>query len=226
MSYLKRYAAPRSWQILRKENAYVMRPSPGGHPAADSVPIGLLLKRLGHASTTKEVGLVMRNTKVMIDGRRIRDFHFPVGIMDTISLIDANEHYRVLIDTKARIVLEKIDANKAGSKPCRVLGKTVIKSGKLQLNVSDGRNIITDAKDIKVGDTVVISLPGQKITSALKLEKGARILLTAGRHAGTVGVVDEITSDRIRYTSGDESEQTLTDYAFVIPEGIMPVIPR
>lgn len=222
MSYLKRYAAPRSWTLLRKENAYIVNPAPGAHPKERSVPLSLLLKQLGHASTTKEARLIMRKSLVLVDGRRITDHHFSVGLMDIVSLVGANEHYRVLIDDKARITLHKITEKETKSKPCRVLGKRVVKGGKLQLNVSGGRNILTDNKDIKTGDTVIIGLPKQTVTDTLTLEKGATILLTAGRHAGTVGTVEEINEKRIRYRVGDTSEQTLTDYAFVIPEGLMP----
>lgn len=222
MSYLKRYAAPRSWTLLRKENVYVARPAPGAHPKEKSMPLLLVLKRLGHASTTKEARIILRRTLVLVDGRRITDHHFSVGLMDTISLVGADEHYRVLIDGKARIVLQKTAEKDVKSKPCRVLGKTLVKGGKMQLAVSGGRSILTDRKDIDTGDTVVIGLPKQAITGTIKLEKGATILLTAGRHAGTVGVVEDIEKDRIRYRAGDASEQTLTAYAFAIPEGTMP----
>ena len=221
MSYLKRYAAPRSWQLLRKENAYVMRPSPGAHPLEHSMPIGMLLKRLGYASTTKEARRVMLTTEVMVDGRRIRDHKFPVGLMDTITLLNADEHFRVWIDGKARIILHKIDGKQAKSKPCRVLGKRVIKGGKLQLNLSGGRNALMDKSDVAIGDTVVMELPSQKITDTLKLEKGAIILLTAGRHAGSVGKVEDIAEERVRFAIADRSEQTLTSYAFVIPAGMI-----
>ncbi|MEK6822693.1 MAG: 30S ribosomal protein S4e [Nanoarchaeota archaeon] len=220
-SYLKRYAAPRSWTLLRKETKYVMKSSPGAHAMEHSMPIGMLLKSLGHASTTKEAGLIMRNSNVLIDGRRIKDHKFALGLMDTVTLKESGEHYRVVIDDKARIMLAKISGKDAASKACRVLGKTVIKGGKLQLNLSGGRCVITDKKDLSVGDTVMLSLPDQKITSTLKLEKDATILLTAGRHAGTIGTVEDITEERIRYATKDGSEQTLTDYAFVIPEGMI-----
>ena len=221
MSYLKRYAAPNSWQLLRKENAYVMRPSPGAHLMEQSMPIGLLLKRLGHASTTKEARLIMLKTEVLVDGRRIKDYKFPVGLMDVVSLLNANEHYRVLIDNKARIILNKVDVKATKTKPCRVLGKRMIVGGKLQLNLSGGRNLLTDKKDIKTGDTVVLDLPSQKISDTLKLEKGAKILLTAGKHAGVIGIVEDIADERIRFSVNDQTEQTLTEYAFVIPEGII-----
>ncbi len=219
-TYLKRYAAPRSWTLLRKENTYVMKTRPGPHPAEQSVPLAMLLKQLGHASTTGEAKKILQRQTVIIDGRRIRDYRFPVGLMDVLSLPAAEETYRMTLDLKGRLALTKI-TKKETVKPCRIVGKRVIPGGKTQLNLFDGRNVLVDKTDVKVGDTLVIELPAQKAGDALPLKPGATILLTAGKHVGKIGKVDNVGPAQITFTVGGASERTLKQYAFVVPEGLL-----
>lgn len=218
--YLKRYTAPRSWTILRKEYAYITKPSPGAHAIEDGMPLSVFLKILGQASTTGEAKRICDTTKVLVDGKRIRDHRFALGLMDVLSLADGS-HHRIVLDSKGRLVAKSVDAKHAASKPCSVLGKTVINGGKLQLNLSGGRVIITDKKDVKVGDTVILALPKQSITHVLPLKKGAKILLTGGKHIGTVGTVDSIQAELVHYDHHGKQEQTRKIYAFVVPEGVL-----
>lgn len=219
-NYLKRYAAPRSWTLLRKETAYVMKTQPGPHGAEQSVPLGLLLKQLGHASTTLEVKKILQRQVVIIDGRRVKDYRFPVGLMDVLSLPAAEETYRMTLDLKGRLQLVKA-AKKQTIKPCRVIGKRAISGGKLQLNLFDGRNVLTDKSDVQVGDTLVLELPAQRVGDALALKAGATILLTAGKHVGKIGKVDSVGPEQITFTVSGASERTLKQYAFVVPEGLL-----
>jgi len=218
--YLKRFTAPRSWTILRKEYTYITKPTPGAHAIEDGMPLSVFLKILGQASTTSEAKRICDTTKVLVDGKRVKDHRFALGLMDVLSLADGS-HHRIVLDAKGRLVMKVIDAKHVASKPCRVLGKHVINGGKLQLTLSGGRAIITDKKDVKVGDTVVIALPKQSITHVLALKKGAKILLTGGKHIGTVGTVDSIQDGLVRYEHHGKHEQTRKDYAFVVPEGVL-----
>jgi small subunit ribosomal protein S4e len=219
-NYLKRYAAPRSWTLLRKEKAYIVKTRPGPHPLEQSMPLGLLLKQLGHAGTTPEAKKILQRQVVIVDGRRIRDHRFPVGLMDVISLPAAEESYRMTLDTKGRLMLNKVD-KKTTMKPCRVIGKRTITGGKTQLNLVDGRNVLTDKTDVRVGDTVVLELPKQRVMEALPLKAGSTILLTAGKHVGKTGTVDAVGPEQITFTVGVASERTLKRYAFVVPEGLL-----
>jgi small subunit ribosomal protein S4e len=219
-NYLKRYAAPRSWTLLRKETTYVMKTRPGPHGAQESVPLGMLLKQLGHATTTSEAKKILQRQTVIIDGRRVKDHRFPVGLMDVLSLPAVEESYRMTLDQKGRLVLVKAD-KKTTIKPCRVIGKRAISGGKLQLNLFDGRNVLTDKSDVRVGDTLVLELPAQRVGDALALKPGATILLIAGKHVGKIGKVDSVGPEQITFTASGASERTLKQYAFVMPEGLL-----
>ena len=52
--------------------------------------------------------------------------------------------------------------------------------------------------NIKVGDSVIITIPEYKVKKLLKLEKGARCLVKDGKHAGMVATVEEILAQEGR----------------------------
>ena len=215
--YLKRDVAPKSWDLFKKGGtAYVLCHDPGAHSANYGVPTGLVLKHLGHAKTGREVKKILNTHNVIIDGRRIKNPKFLLGLMDVLSIPDTKELYRVLLDYKGRLVLAAAKHEEAGLKPCRITNKTKVKAGKTQLNLFDARNILVDKDDYKVGDTVLLEVPSQKISKHLPLEKGARILLYAGKHAGVTGIVEDLKEDKVTFKHKDKVLQTHKKYAFVI----------
>ena len=117
---------------------------------------------------------------------------------------------------EGKIDLIKINKEESLLKPCKIIGKTIVR-GKLQLNLFDGKNILADKNLYKVGDTLLLSLPGQKISKHLKLDKKSAIFLTGGKHIGEIGNVEDIIKNKVIYKNnkGDLIE-TSKKYAFVI----------
>ena len=87
---------------------------------------------------------------------------------------------------------------------------------KIQLNLSDGRNILVDKDAYKTKDSLIVELPEQKIADHLPFTKGAMILLTGGRHMGTVGNVESIEGNTLVFKTGSEVYETTKDHAFVV----------
>ena len=85
-----------------------------------------------------------------------------------------------------------------------------------KLNLSGNKNVLIDKDDYKVGDTVLLELPSQKISLHLKFEKGAMIFLTGGKHMGAKGVIESIEGNKVLYKDGKTTVETLKKYAFVI----------
>ena len=216
--HLKRLTAPRSWDIKRKSTVFVTRPKPGPHSYDEGVSLNIVLRDLlGYANTTKEVKKALNNNIILVDGIRRRDHRFIVGLMDVISIPKLKENYRILVNKKGKLVLIKIDEKEAKIKPCKIIGKTPIK-GKTQLNLFDGRNIIVEKEtDYKVGDSVVIEIPSQKILQHLKLENKAFVIITKGRRVGNTGKIENISRDEITCkTDSGEVIETKKRYVFVI----------
>ena len=92
--------------------------------------------------------------------------------------------------------------------------------GKLQLNLYDGKNIISDKTSYKVGDSVLLSLPEHKVSKHLTLSKKSAIFLIGGKHIGSYGNVDDIINNKITYMDANSNLiQTSKKYAFVIGDG-------
>lgn len=213
--HLKSLAAPKSWTLLRKENKYVAKPV-SSHPQARALPISLLLKQMGFADTVREVKKILNEKDVLVDGKAVMDRHFGVGFMDVIQIKKAKKNLRVSIDSKGRLTFIDIPDAETGRKVCKINGKRVVRGNKIQLNLSDGRNVLMDKGDYSVGDSVVVQVPEQKILEHFKLAKGASIYLMSGRHTAVLGVVDDIQGNRLWFKADGEKLETLKRFAFVV----------
>ncbi len=215
--HMSRLAMPKTWKIKRKGIKWVTRPSPGPHPFKLGLSLNVLLRDiLSYARTTKEVKNILNNQEILIDGIRRKDHKFIIGLMDVVAIPKINKYFRILINKKRNIMASEIKPEEAKIKPCKIIGKKIIKKQKLQLNLYDGKNILTKEKAGNVGDTIIIEIPSQKIKEVLKLEKNALVYLTGGGHTGEIGIVDEIKGRRITYKRDKDKFETLKKYAFVI----------
>lgn len=215
--HFKRLAAPKTWQIMRKESKFITKPVPGPHSLEAGIPLSALLKEfLNYDASMREIKKILNFNDIKIDGKIVKNSRFPIGIFDLIEISNINTYLRVILNRKGKIELVKINKEEASLKPCKIIGKTMVK-GKLQLNLYDGKNILVDDNSYKVGDTVLLSLPEQKITKHLKLSKKSTIALTGGKHIGELGIVEDIIEDKIIYKNmnGDLVE-TSKKYAFVV----------
>ena len=222
-SHLKRLNAPKSWPISRKRNMWITRPSSGPHKLEESMPLNTILKELlKYPKITKEVKNILNKKEILVDKIPRKDIGFPVGIYDVIEIPKTKEYFLFLINKKGKCFLKKIDEKDAESKPLKIIGKTVLKKNKMQLNFYNGNNLITDKKDYKVGDTLLISLKDKKILKYLKMDKGSLVYLTGGKHGGCYGVVGGLSSsddkkkDMIELNIDDKKIKTLRKFAFVV----------
>ena len=215
--HLKRLATKKSWPVKRKGIMFITRPKPSSHGSVLSTSLNTVLKEIIHvAKTTKEVKYALQHREVLVDGVKRTDHRFAAGLFDVISIKDTKENFRVLLNKNGKLALVKIDDKEAVLKPCKVISKTHLKGNKLQLNLNDGKNILVKKDDVKVGDTMIITIPDQKIKKTVKLDKGARIFLTGGSHIGVAGTVDNIDGNTITFKSGKNKFETLKRHAFAI----------
>ncbi|MBD3318607.1 30S ribosomal protein S4e [Candidatus Woesearchaeota archaeon] len=218
-NHLKRLTIPTTWKgVLRKEDKFIVRPCAGPHAREQSFPLNLIIKKLGLAKTSKEVRHILNTKKVLVDGRRIRDDHFPVGVFDIVSFPDIKKHVRVLLDKRGNLTIVEVSKNTT-QKISRVINRRIIAKGKLQINLLDGRNILTDDKTIKRGDSLVLELPSQKIVKHLPLKEGSQVILVGGKHRGDSGIIKNVSATKITYENKDKQIiETLRPFAYVITE--------
>jgi len=217
-SHIKRLVMPRSWPLTRKTEIWVQKPNPSGHSIEMCMPLGLILRDvIGVAHNMGEAKRILHSRQVLVDGQIESDRARGVGLMDVLTV--GEDNYRCVLDTNGKLRYRPIPKNAAGSKICRVMGKTTIKGGKTQIHLHDGRNIIIDdPKGYNTGDSVVISLPDQSINSHLEMKKGALVYLTGGSHIGETAVLQNQDVKRSSKPNETMFEDfgTITDYVFII----------
>jgi len=129
---------------------------------------------------------------VKVDGKVRTDYNFPTGIMDVIELEKSGDRFRLMMDTKGRFVLHRIDREEATYKLCRI-SKVFVTAGKVPVAVThDGRTIRYPDPDAKVNDTIKVSTATGKMSDIIKFELGAMVILTKGHNAGRVGTLMHI----------------------------------
>ncbi|HNZ87805.1 MAG TPA: 30S ribosomal protein S4e [Methanofastidiosum sp.] len=218
---LKRLFAPKNWRIERKVKEWTVKPIPGPHSKEVSIPITILLRDyLGHASNRREVNFILNNGDVLVNGKAIKDSSFPVGLMDVIEIPKTKEFFRVLFDKKGSVNLVKIDESEKNTKLFKLIDKTKIKGNKLQLNLDNGANILSD-ENYQTSSTLVMKVPEMKIVDSLEFKEGYLGLVIKGKNVSKVGKISKITpygiyKDAVILESGDDKFQTLKDYVLVV----------
>src|SRR3989344_643010 len=218
MTHLKRLATPKTWPIERKQTKWISRPTPGPHPLERCITLNFLLKDMLHyAQTTREVKNILNKEKVLIDNKPRKNPKFPVGLLDSITIKDTNEHFRIFYTKKGKFMLHKIKKEEASLKLRKIQNKTMVKKKKVQLNFYDGTNKLVAKDTYKVSDTLVFTLTKNEIQDHLKFEKGAIVYITEGKQIGTLGVIDSISKpgyheQKIICSRGKEKFETLKKY--------------
>ncbi len=202
MAHLKRIASPKSWIIPKKGTKYVLKAYPGKKDEI-SMPVGMLIRDLLKlTSIKKETRAFLKGKGLMIDGKVIEEEKFPVSIFDTIALPNLKKFYRVIINDKGKFELMDIKESEINQKVYKVLNKTSLRQGKTQLNLFNGRNIISDKK-ISVNDSVLVDLQKNSITKHLPLKEGARVYILGGKHLGTFGAIEKLGENaKVKIGSG------------------------
>lgn len=209
---------PRSWPLPRKTSIWVQKPNPSGHSIENCMPLTLILRDvLAIAHTKREAKKILHSRKILVDGRIETDSARGVGLMDVLTIDGIN--YRCILDTNGKLRYRIISEKSAKSKICMVTGKTTIKGGVTQLHLHDGRNILLDStSQYNTGDSIVISLPEQKILTHLPMEKDSLAYLIGGNHIGETAKITDFSikrSSKPNETSFDDF-LTVSEYVFII----------
>lgn len=194
---MKSVAAPRSWDISRKGDRFVYKPTPGPYPIVASYPLGVVIRDLAAVATSaKEVKLILRSGKVLIDGTERHMPSFPVGLFNIVSIPIEGLNFR-LVPSPRGLVLARLGADETDKKLCRVSTKTKVRGGHIQYGLHDGRSIISDSLDLGPGDAMLLEVPSQKVLGQVKLSKGSVGLILSGLRAGQTGRIVEVKEGTI-----------------------------
>jgi len=167
---------------------------------------------------------IIKSKEIFVDGKPRVDYKYPVGLFDSIEVPKIDKQFRV-VPSKKGLELIEISKQESKQKLCRINEKTMVKNGILQLNLNDGKNILSDKKtktDYKTGDSLLIEVPNQKIIDHLKMDKGMLAIITGGQNIGTIAKIKELIIRRTREPNKIICEkdgkdfEAIADYVFVV----------
>ncbi len=222
MTHQKRLSVPKSWKIGRKGYKWISTTRPGPHSQARSLPLGIIIRDiLKLVDNSREGKRILSEGKVLVDGTPRKDLRFPVGLFDVITLPLINESYRMVQDEKGRLVLHKLNETNV-NKLCRIDNKITLKGGKVQLNLSDGTNIL-GSNEYGTKDSLILSVPDKQVIKHLQFKVGNLAMVVGGQHSGEIGKIKEIkevkSSRHNTVTiSGEKDFETIENYVIVIGE--------
>ncbi|MDE1853048.1 MAG: hypothetical protein KGI38_04775 [Thaumarchaeota archaeon] len=194
---MKRLAAPRSWDISRKSDRFIFKPLPGPHAISAAYPLGVVIRDLASmARLSKELKFMMKNGRVLVDGKERRTPRFPVGLFNVVSVPVEGVDFRLVPSPKG-LALAKVSSDEARTKLCSVYTKSKVKGGHIQYGLHDGRSMVDDALDLAPGDAVLLEVPSQKVLGQTKLAKGSLGLVLTGERAGQLGKIAEVKKGTI-----------------------------
>ena len=219
---LKRRAAPRAWTVPRKGTKWILRPSPGPHAQDRSIPLLLVLRDIRHlVASSREARILVGGGSVRVDAGVAHDLARGVGLMDTVSFAEPlDQHYRMVTDRRGKLVLVPIPTPEASVKIGRIRAKHTARGGRVQITLHDGRNLLSEASTpYKVGDSLKINLPDQKVLGHLPLKPGALAFVAGGSHVGELARVDRIevrNSSQPNLVHFAEGFSTIKEYVYVV----------
>ena len=219
----KRLSMPKTWDIQRKTHKWAVKASPGPHSGLKSIPLLLVIRDVMKlANSSREAKKILHDGNVLVDGVVRRDYKFPIGVFDVITIPKIGLSYRVFLDAKQRLSLIKISDPEV--KLCKITDKTIVKGGNIQLNLHDGSNIVSDEYSYHPSDSVILSLPERKVVKHLTYKPGSLALVIGGAHSGELATIEDIRKTRgampnMTALHSSYDFETVEDYVFVVGKG-------
>ena len=219
---LKRRAAPRTWNLPRKGTKWIKRPGPGPHAQDQSIPLLLVLRDIRRIVTSaREARQLVRTGAVRVDGKVATDLDRGLGLMDTLSFAAPLDlHYRVVKDRRGKLGLVAIPSGESSVKIGRVRFKHMVRGGRVEVTLHDGRNLLVPANaPYRVGDSVKLSVPDQKVVEHLPLAPGSLAYVAGGTHVGQLARVERVevrNSSQPNLVHFTEGFSTVKEYVFVV----------
>jgi len=221
----KRLSVPNSWPVERKTATFTVKAGAGPH-GESGVPLLIVLRDvLGYADNRKEARYALNEDSVLINGKAVSDEERPVGMFDILTFTQREEHYRVFPGEGGRLALTAIEADAAESKLGKIVNKTHVAGGDVQLGLHDGETLIVeDADDYSGGDSIVVDNETSDVIAHFEYEEGALVTAVDGAHAGEIGTVDEIqvtpgsAQNNVLVEQEDGGFETVEEYVVVIDE--------
>jgi small subunit ribosomal protein S4e len=233
--HVKSLAAPIAQTISRKATKFVAKPLPGTHKLKESIALVALLRDvLKIVDMARQAQALLKKGAVTVDGRPAKDLRQPIGLMDVVAIPTVKKAWRIVL-VKRKLVPKEVRETEASSKLCKIVGKTSLAKGKIQLGLHDGRSyVISQEEDrFSLGDTIKLTLfPEQRLAEFFKLEPGAKCYVSHGKHSGKTATLKELIERPGSFATEAKLERegqeliTLKDYLFAVPKDFEEPYPK
>ncbi len=190
--HIKRTEIQKRLPLPRKGTKYLVVAS---HAKDNGVALLIVLRDiLKIANNRAEARKILLAGDVKVNNKIRKSEKFPMQFFDVIELEKAKKVYRLEIVNK-KFALNEISEKEKDEKIVKIVGRKILGKDKVQMNLEDGRNIITKEK-FNVRDSVIVNTKDEKIVKILELKPGAKVEIILGKHAGESGVLKEIKNLR------------------------------
>lgn len=187
----KRQRVPNNWPIPRKGNAFVVGAK---NNPTKGVPILVGLRdMLKLTQNRKETKKVLHEKLILLNQKTVKDERNSILLYDILTIVPSKTHYKLVLSDNGKFRFKEAKDKDAGQKLAKIVNKKTLKGKKVQLNLHDGRNFLSDLK-CKTNDSVVVNFKENKISKCLSLKEKSRAMVLGGKHAGKIGVINKLDS--------------------------------
>ncbi|MCL5101910.1 MAG: S4 domain-containing protein [Candidatus Marsarchaeota archaeon] len=185
--HIKSLNAPKFFGVAKKEHTYTAKPSAGRHSLQKSVALQTIVKKSSLFSGTAEAVKAIKAMEITVNGKKVYDPKYPVGLNDIINITPIGKKFSVQISKQGASVLEELKKADA-ERHAKVTGKYVSKANVLMLRLHDGSSIKAPDKSIAVGDTITLS-ESNEFKQHLPMKSGSKCIVIDGVHVGAEGKI-------------------------------------
>jgi small subunit ribosomal protein S4e len=203
----------------RKETAWTVNTRAGPHTKETSVALGIVIRNYaGIVATMKEAKKILNNSEVKVNGIIRKEHQFPIGLFDVVTMAKQKLFFRMVFDTKGRLVLKAIDAE-AKDKLSKVTGKVMTAKG-IQITTDDARTFL--GVKANVGDSLKVALPKGNVVEVIAFSEGAQAYITKGAHCAQVAKIVEIVQGTekkeklVKLASGKDVFETIAKNIHIV----------
>ena len=185
--HLKRQKAITKLPIPRKGTTYIARASSN---YKNSVPVVLAVRdMIKLARTTKEVKKMINQKSLKINGKTVEDHRESIRLFN---IFEADKPYILTLLPTGKFIFSP---HASSSRIVKIINKKLLKNNKIQLNLHDGSNIMSDIK-ANINDSLLIDF-SNKILKHIPAKEGSSILITSGKYIGKKGKITNIEGKQI-----------------------------
>ncbi|MFA5173782.1 MAG: hypothetical protein WC438_01225 [Candidatus Pacearchaeota archaeon] len=188
--HLKRNKIGKFWTIPRKGTKYLAVSTHNKHSAVPLVVVARDILKI--VKNKKELKRLLNEKQILINYKQIKETNFPIGLFDVFSLPLAKKNYQAILSENKKIIFKEVTDKESEKRIFKVMSKKVLSNQKIQMNLSNGKNILSKEK-VNTGDSVLLNLKNNKIEKIIPMEKGKNAFVIQGKHAGSAGKIEEIS---------------------------------